>query len=96
MNNIKVMLGEAAANYTDEQINYYLQLAIAEVEEYCRRPCEGVLEFVAENIAKIKLERIKTEGLASANYGGVSEAYINGYPQEIVDILNSKRKIKVV
>lgn len=96
MNNIKNMLGEAAANYTDEQIQYCLNMAIAEVEEYCRRPCVGVLEYVAEAIAKIKLERSKTEGLASANFSGVSETYINGYPQEIVNVLNMKRKIKVM
>ena len=52
--------------------------------------------MVAERIAIIKLNRINTEGLASQSYSGVSESYIDGYPQDILSILNRKRKIKVV
>ena len=93
---IKLLLGEAANNYSDAQIGLAYKLALAEVEAYCRRDADRTLELMAEKIAVIKLNRLNTEGLASQSFSGVSEAYIDGYPAEIVTVLNSKRKIKVV
>lgn len=93
---IKLLLGNAASNYTDAQIALALKMALAEVEAYCRRPVDYELELMAQKIAVIKLNRMNTEGLASQSFSGVSESYIDGYPAEIVSILNSKRRIKVV
>ena len=93
---IKLLLGDAAANYSEAQINLALKMAISEVEEYCNREIDAALELVAEKIAVIKLNRINTEGLASQSYSGVSESYIDGYPQEITAVLNRKRKIKAL
>ena len=91
---IKILLGEAANNYTDAQIALALKLATAEVEIYCNRELDSALELMAEKIAVIKLNRLNTEGLASQAYSGVSENYIDGYPADIVAVLNRKRKIK--
>ena len=93
---IKLMLGEAATNYTDSQIELALKLASAEVETYCNRELDDTLRLMAQQIAVIKLNRRNTEGLASQSFSGVSEGYINGYPAEIVAVLNRKRKIKVI
>lgn len=93
---IKLMLGEAAANYSEAQISLAYRLAVTEVETYCKRDMDEALELVAARIAVIKLNRTNTEGLASQAYSGVSESYLDGYPADIVAILNRKRKIKVV
>ena len=93
---IKLLLGDAAANYSEAQINLALKMAISEVEEYCNRELDAALELIAEKIAVIKLNRMNTEGLASQSYSGVSESYIDGYPAEILTVLNRKRKIKIV
>ncbi len=93
---IKILLGDAASNYTDAQIGLCAKQALAEVEAYCNRLIDYELEMVAQKIAIIKLNRLNTEGLASQSYSGVSENYIDGYPKEILAILNRKRKIKVV
>lgn len=93
---IKLMLGDAASNYTDAQIGLALKLALAEVEAFCKREVDDVLELCAERIAVIKLNRMNTEGLASQSFSGVSENYIDGYPEDIQAILRGKRKLKVV
>lgn len=93
---LKLLLGDAASNYSDAQIGLCLKHAIAEVEAYCNRSMDYELELVAEKIALIKLNRLNTEGLASQTYSGVSENYIDGYPADIMNVLNRKRKIKVV
>ena len=93
---IKLLLGEAASNYSDAQISLCLKMALAEVEAYCNRTADNELEFIAQKIAVIKLNRLNTEGLASQAYSGVSENYIDGYPAEILAVLNRKRKIKVL
>ena len=93
---IKLMSGDAAANYSDAQIGLAAKMAMAEVQGYCNRELDYELEIIAERIAIIKLNRIGTEGLTSQSYSGVSESYINGYPADIMQVLNRKRRIKVV
>lgn len=93
---IRLLLGEAASNYSDAQIKLCLKMALAEVEAYCNRTADLELELIAQKIAIIKLNRLNTEGLAGQAYSGVSENYIDGYPAEILAVLNRKRKIKVM
>ena len=93
---IKLLLGEAAANFSDDLITLVYNNALSEVCAYCNREADADLENIAQKIAVIHLNRINTEGLASQSYSGVSESYINGYPAEILVLLNKKRKIKVV
>lgn len=93
---IKVMLGEAATNFSDAQISLAYKMALAEVEAYCGREADAVLQLMAERIAIIKLNRTNSEGLASQAYSGVSENYLEGYPADILAVLNRKRKIKTV
>ena len=93
---VKIMLGDSAANYSEAQIGLALKMAIAEVEDYCHRELDYSLQLIAERIAIIKLNRIGTEGLNSMSVSGMSENYINGYPDDIIATLNAKRKIRVI
>ena len=93
---IKLMLGEAASNFTDAQIGLALRLATVEIEAYCNRELDSTLELIAERIAVIKLNRMNTEGLTSQSFSGVSESYLDDYPADVLAVLNRKRKIKVL
>ena len=93
---VKLLLGDAASNYSDALIGLALKMAIAEVEDYTHRELDYSLQLIAERIAVIKLNRIGTEGLNSMSVSGMSENYINGYPADILATLNSKRKIRVM
>lgn len=92
---IKLLLGDAASNYSDALIELLLKQTQAEIEGYCNRPMDYELQMVVERLTIIKLNRMNTEGLASQSAGGVSENYIDGYPADILAILKKKRKIKV-
>ena len=96
INNIKLLLGDAAANYTDEQITLFYNMSIGEVESYCNRTADKDLEYCAQRIATIKLLRMNTEGLASQSVSGVNENYLDGYPADIQAVLNRKRKVKIL
>ena len=93
---VKLLLGESASNYSDDLIGLMLKMSIAEVEDYTHRELDYSLQLIAERIAIIKLNRIGTEGLNSMSVSGMSENYINGYPADIIATLNSKRKIRVM
>ena len=93
---IKIMLGDSANNYSDDQIGLALKMAMAEVQGYCNRELDYELEIIVERIAVIKLNRMGTEGLVSESYSGVSASYVDGYPADILAVLNRKRRIKVV
>ena len=96
VNDIKIMLGEAVSNFSDAQISLAYKQALTEVESYCNREADIELDMIADRLAVIKLNRMNTEGLAGQSYSGVSETYIDGYPADILAILNRKRKIKTL
>lgn len=96
LEDLKILLGDSAANYSDALIALCMKQALAEVEAYCNRVVDAELEMVALKIAIIKLNRVNTEGLLSQSYTGVNESYIDGYPADILAVLNRKRKIKVM
>lgn len=93
---LKLLLGDAAANYSEAQLGLVLKMAIAEVEDYTHRELDYSLQLIAERIAVIKLNRMGTEGLNSMSASGLSENYINGYPADILATLNAKRKLRVM
>ncbi len=96
---IKVLLGGCAKKYTEEQIGLALKQSFAEIEAYCNREIDYELEVIAAKMTVIKLHRMGTEGLNAQSFTGVSESYINGYPNEIKMVLDMKRKrgsLKVV
>lgn len=96
INDIKLMLGDTASNFSDDLIALYYKQSLAEVEDYCKREADAVLQGIADRITVIKLNRLNSEGLASQSYSGVSESYINGYPADIQATLDRKRKIKIL
>lgn len=93
---IKVLLGETADNFTDEQIGLCAKQSLLEVESYCNRKVDVELEMVAVRLAVIKLNRLNSEGLSQQSYSGIAETYVDGYPADILAILNRKRKIKIL
>lgn len=93
---LKLLLGDSASNYSDALMELVLKYSLAEVEEYCNRDADSVLEMCALRIAVIKLNRIGTEGLNSQSFSGISEAFINEYPADIQALLTRKRKVKVL
>lgn len=94
--NIKILIGDAAQAYSDAQINLCYEMALSEVESYCNRAADKELELIAQKIAVIKLNRLNTEGLSAQSYNGVNESYVDGYPADVLSVLNRKRKIKIV
>lgn len=93
---IKLLLGSAAVNYTEPQISLAYRMSLVEVEDYTNREADETLTFVAERIAVIKLLRMGTEGLSAQGFSGVSETYTDDLPADIKAVLNRKRRIKVL
>lgn len=83
--------------YTDDLINLFIDDTTKEIKIYCNREdIDTELESVIRRIVIIKLNRMNSEGLSSQSYSGVSESFIDGYPQDIISVLNRKRKLKTL
>lgn len=93
---LKIMLGDAAAAYTDAQLELALRQAEQEAAAYCNRALDADLSLIAQKMAIIKLNRMNTEGLAGQAFSGVNETYVDGYPADIMMMLNRKRKVKLL
>lgn len=93
---LKIMLGDAAAAYTDAQLELVLRQSQEEAATYCRRTLDNDLLLIALKMAVYRLNRMNTEGLAGQAFSGVNETYLDGYPAEILMLLNRKRKVKFI
>ena len=83
--------------YTDDLINLFIDDTTKEVKIYCNREDIDIeLESIIRKIVIIKLNRMNSEGLSSQSFSGVSESFIDGYPQDIIAVLNRKRKLKTL
>lgn len=93
----KIKLCLTNNTYTDELINLFIEDTTKEIKIYCNREdIDTELESVIRRIVIIKLNRMNSEGISSQSYSGVSESFIDGYPQDIISILNRKRKLKTL
>lgn len=96
INDLKIMLGDAAAAFTDAQLELVLRMAQEEAAAYCNRALDADLLLVAQKMAIVRLNRMNTEGLTGQSFSGVNETYLDGYPADILMMLNRKRKVKLV
>ena len=90
---IKLLLGAAAANYSDAQIGLMAKIALDYVETYTQREIDYSLTLLAERITIILLNRMNSEGISSESFNGTSVSYIDGLPDDIIQALNKKRKV---
>ena len=90
---IKLLLGDAAANFSDAQIRLMAKIALDYVETYTQREIDYSLTLLAERITIILLNRMNSEGISSESFNGTSVSYIDGLPDDIIQALNKKRKV---
>ena len=90
---VKILLGDAASNFSDVQIGLMAKLALQYVEDYTGRDADYSLTLLAERIAVVMLNKINSEGISSESFNGTSVSYIDGLPDDIIKALNKKRKV---
>lgn len=91
---VKILLGDAASNFSDAQIGLMFKIAVDYVETYTQRELDYSLTLLAERIAVIMLNKMNSEGISSESFNGTSVSYIDGLPDDIIQALNKKRKVK--
>ena len=94
---LKILLRERASNYSDEYLSLLLEESTQEAKGYCRRDdIPDPLGSAVVNMALVKLKRTGAEGVASQGFSGVSESYLDGYPEEIRSVLRRYRKLVIL
>lgn len=92
---VQLRLGEASDNFTFAQITLYYEDAMREALYYTGRTVmNDALESIVEQMTVYKLNRFATEGLTSEAYSGTTYNYIDGYPDNIKQMLNKMRVVK--
>lgn len=95
MEEVKILLGDAASNFSDAQIGLMCKLAQQYVEDYTGIDViDYSLTLLAERIAVIMLNKMNSEGISSESFNGTSVSYINGLPNDIIDALDRNCVVK--
>lgn len=90
---IKVLLGLTADNSKDDLLTILIEQAIEEALTYTHQDCVDGMDTAIIQMVVYKYNRIGTEGVDSEGYSGVSFNYATDYPDSIIRILKSKRKL---
>lgn len=85
---VKLLTG----NTNEDLISLILEKAKAEIADYAKQDYNTRFDNLAVDIAVIKINRLGSEGLSSQGYSGVTENYLDGYPQDILNRLNNIKK----
>ena len=85
---VKLLTG----NTNEDLISLILEKAKAEIVDYVKQDYNTRFDNLAVDIAVIKINRLGSEGLSSQGYSGVTENYLDGYPQDILNRLNNIKK----
>ena len=93
---IKVLLGLTADNSKDDLLTILIEQAIEEALTYTHQDCVDGLDTAIIKMVVYKYNRIGTEGVDSEGYSGVSFNFATDYPDSIIRILKSKRKLIAV
>lgn len=97
LDNVKTLL-ELEGATQDAILNVYLNRAENFVRSYCNIPDEEVflpatLDDLIEDIAILKYRLKGVEGIKSEGKGSLSESYIEGLPQDMINQLNKYRRV---
>ena len=92
---IKILLGINDSS-KDELLTVLLDQAIEEAENYTHNNCLTGLESTICRMVVYNYNRISTEGVNSESYSGVSYSYSADYPENIMRVLKSHRKIRTL
>lgn len=89
---LKVLLGISTTD-KDALLNVLLQQAESDFLQYTKQTAVPVAaDNIIYDMAVIRYNRYKTEGLASQSISGISENYIDGLPDNLIKALNGFRK----
>ena len=92
---LKLILNRGAE--AEAQLQVILDLVIQEFLDYTNQEeIPAGAEAVIIQMAIISYNRLGSEGLSSQGYSGVSESYLNEYPENIRKQLNRYRKLKTL
>ena len=95
LDNIKTLLGLNDSS-KDELLTILLEQAIEEAISYTHNNCLAGLESTICRMVVYNYNRISTEGVDSESYSGVTYNYSADYPENIMRVLKSHRKIRTL
>lgn len=89
---IKLLLGISDSS-KDDLLTVLLEQAIEEAVNYTHNDCIPDLNTAIIKMVVYNYNRMGTEGLDSEGYSGVSFGYSADYPESIMRVLRSHRKV---
>lgn len=92
---IKLLLG-ITADEKDDLLTLLIEQATEEAITYTRNDCVDELNTAIIRMVVYNFNRLGTEGVDTENYSGVSFGYSTDYPDNIIRILKSKRKLVIL
>lgn len=100
MRDILVSEAKVLLDVDDSKHNLLSLLASGVIDDfmnYCNRnEVPDRAKNLLLNMLLIRYNKMGVEGLASQSFSGISESYIDGYPDEIRKQLNNYRKLMVL
>lgn len=92
LDKLKLALG-ISGDDKDELLNLLIDIATDEALTFTRREDATILDTAIIQMCVYKYNRLETEGVDKEDYSGVSFVYSTDYPEPVLSLLKSKRKV---
>lgn len=92
---IKLLLG-LTDNAKDDLLTLLIEQATEEAIAYTHNECVEELLTAIQRMVVYNYNRLGTEGVDNENYSGVGFSYSTDYPENIMRLLKSKRRVMVL
>lgn len=97
LNNVKLMLNiDVADTSKDELLNLLIEQCSQYALEYTHRDDVSPLKFIVCEMVVERYNKLKSEGLESISFDGVSESFNQNYSTYIMQMLRPKRKLRTI
>lgn len=96
LQDIKLLMGVTDDSY-DELILLLVEKDTSFALDYTHREnSTEALDYVIMEMVVEDFNRIGSEGVTSRNLSGISESYLTGYSDKIINALNKHRRLRTV
>lgn len=91
-----MLLGLERGSDKESILEYLIESAKSFIENYCHCDYDDTFNSAVVSMVMEDYNKLESAGIESESFSGISQSYINGYSDSIMNALKARRRIKVL
>lgn len=91
-----MLLGLQRGSEKEVIIEYLIESAKQFIENYCHCAYDDTFNSTIVSMVMEDYNKLESAGIETESFSGISQSYINGYSDSVMNALKARRRIKVL